>query len=85
MSTSLATVATCLAPLGRAATASEPLNIACIGTGGRMQPLLKNALQLKQRIVALCDVDTRQIQKIQQAVKGQLNSIAVHNDYREPA
>lgn len=52
---------------------SKRLNLAAIGTGGRCRHLVTEALRQGENIVALCDVDQRQVPVFQKAIAGQVD------------
>lgn len=61
---------------------NERLSFACIGMGGQMRGyLIPELAKLDQQIVAICDVDKRQLDSAMQ-IKGLSNAKAYH-DYRE--
>ncbi|MBS0262336.1 MAG: Gfo/Idh/MocA family oxidoreductase [Planctomycetes bacterium] len=65
-----------------APSAREKLSFACIGMGGQMRGyLIPELAKLDQQIVAICDVDQRQLDSARQ-VKG-LSQARVYRDYRE--
>jgi predicted dehydrogenase len=61
---------------------NERLSFACIGMGGQMRGyLVPELMKLDQHIVAMCDVDQRQLDGAKQA-KG-LTEAKLYSDYRE--
>jgi predicted dehydrogenase len=65
-----------------AAPAAKPLSIACIGMGGQMRGyLLPELAKVDQQVVAICDVDQRQLD----AARGleRLANAKAYRDYRE--
>ena len=62
---------------------NERLSFACIGMGGQMRGYLVPELsKIDQKIVAICDVDKRQIESIKQHRKA-VRQARVYHDYRE--
>ncbi len=66
-----------------AAGANRRLNLALIGCGGRMGQILGSALQQGDQVVALCDVDTRQIAALRKGFAAPLERAKVYEDYRK--
>jgi predicted dehydrogenase len=67
-----------------APVAGDRLNIAIIGAGRRMQPLLKTLTQgLSQNVVALCDVDSNQIDRTRKSIGEPLAKAKDYKDYRK--
>ena len=76
--------AACATPsLLRAAAGSPPLNVAMIGIGGQGLSRLKEALQCKANIVALCDVDDKMIADARKATAATLGNPASYTDFRK--
>jgi hypothetical protein len=63
--------------------ASRKLNLALFGCGGRMGQILGSALQEGDNVVAICDVDTRQIAHLKIAFGSKLEKAKVYEDYRK--
>jgi hypothetical protein len=63
--------------------ANRKLNLALLGCGGRMGQILGSALQQGDRVVAICDVDPRQIAVLQKKFSTQLEGAKVYEDYRK--
>ncbi|MCB1097716.1 MAG: Gfo/Idh/MocA family oxidoreductase [Verrucomicrobiae bacterium] len=61
---------------------SAKLNVAAIGMGGQIQGHVSNLLQLGHNVVALCDVDSRQIASSHQRHGDGLAKAKSYNDYR---
>ena len=60
------------------------LNIACIGMGGQMLGSdLKSAVELKQKIVAICDVDDNRIREAKKEIGQPIAGAKVYKDYRK--
>ena len=51
--------------------ANRKLNLALLGCGGRMGQILGSALQQGDKVVAICDVDARQIAHLKKALRRQ--------------
>lgn len=71
---------------GRALAAEGALrkiNLALIGCGGRMGQILGSALQQGDPVVAMCDVDPRQIAALKKAFSAPLERAKVYEDYRK--
>lgn len=66
-----------------AAGAGRKLNLALIGCGGRMGQILGSALQQGDQVVALCDVDPRQIAALNKGFRAKLEKAKVYDDYRK--
>ena len=66
-----------------AEAANNKLNIGCIGLGGQMQGLMEDVLLFGQNIVALCDVDSAQIEKTRKRFPEKLGNAKAYKDYRE--
>ncbi len=62
------------------AAPSNRLNVAIIGLGSQGQRMLGALLRLPVNIVALCDVDHRQVTRVKHVMG--LRSATVYNDYR---
>jgi predicted dehydrogenase len=66
----------------RAASPNDRLAIACIGMGGHMgNYLLPELAKIDQQIVAICDVDQRQLDAVRNT--DQLRDARTYRDYRE--
>jgi len=63
--------------------ANRKLNLALIGCGGRMGQILGSALQQGDNVVAMCDVDTRQIAALKKGFSAPLERAKVYEDYRK--
>ncbi len=63
--------------------ANGKLNLALLGCGGRMSQILGSALQQGDNVVAICDVNTRQIAHIKKAFGTKLEGAKVYGDYRK--
>ncbi len=63
--------------------ANGKLNLALMGCGGRMGQILGSALQQGDQVVAICDVDTRQIANLKRAFGAKLEGAKVYDDYRK--
>jgi predicted dehydrogenase len=63
--------------------ANRKLNLALFGCGGRMGQILGSALQRGDNVVAICDVDTRQITHLKKAFGAKLEKVKVYEDYRK--
>jgi predicted dehydrogenase len=63
--------------------ANRRLNLALIGCGGRMGRILGSALQQGEQVVAICDVDTRQIAALRNRFAAPLERAKVYEDYRK--
>lgn len=67
--------------------ANSRVNIALLACGGRTAQLLPSILQSGERIVALCDVDARQIAQLKKSFAGRpgadLDKAKVYEDYRK--
>lgn len=61
----------------------ERLNMAFVGTGGRGADNLREFYQLGEQVVALCDVDTRNIARAADEVKERCAGARQYQDYRE--
>lgn len=68
---------------GQSQGPSGKLSIACIGMGGRMQPLVQELLSLGQHIAAFCDVDPNQIASSKQRHGDPVAKAKVYGDYRK--
>jgi hypothetical protein len=73
-----------------AAAPSNRLNIAAVGTGGRCRLLMAEILRQGENLVALCDVDQRQIAAARTTVAGKvdrgaeaMNRAKAYEDYRK--
>ncbi len=62
--------------------ANRKLNLALMGCGGRMGQILGSALQEGDQVVAICDVDKRQIAQIKKNFGAKLEKAKVYDDYR---
>lgn len=62
--------------------AGGKLNLALIGCGGRMAQILDSALQQGDQVVAVCDVDARQIAHLKNRFSAPLERAKVYEDYR---
>jgi hypothetical protein len=62
--------------------AGGKLNLALIGCGGRMAQILGSALQQGDQVVAICDVDARQIAHLKNRFGAPLEQAKVYEDYR---
>jgi hypothetical protein len=62
--------------------AGRKLNLALMGCGGRMAQILDSALQQGDQVVAICDVDTRQIAHLKSRFSAPLEKAKVYEDYR---
>jgi hypothetical protein len=62
--------------------AGGKLNLALIGCGGRMAQILTSALQEGDQVVAICDVDARQIAHLKNRFSAPLEHAIVYEDYR---
>ncbi len=71
-----------LVPAQAWAGANNRLNIALLACGGRAVQLVPSILDSGENIVALCDVDTRQIAHIKKQFSGKLDGAKVYEDYR---
>jgi hypothetical protein len=72
-----------------AAAPQRKLNVAAIGAGGRSGALLSEVLRLGENLVALCDVDQRQIARTQASLAGAgehgaraMEKVRIYGDYR---
>lgn len=63
--------------------ANRKLNLALIGCGGRMGQILGSALQQGDQVLAICDVDRRQIAALKQRFAEPLAAAKVYEDYRQ--
>ncbi len=63
--------------------ASAKLNLALMGCGGRMGQILGSALAQGDNVVAICDVDARQIAHLKKGFSTQLEKAKVYQDYRK--
>lgn len=69
--------------------ASQRLNMALLACGGRMRQLLPSILQSGENIVAICDVDRREIARLIQGAGKRLpagkslENVKVYEDYRK--
>lgn len=63
--------------------ANRRLNLALMGCGGRMGQILGSALQEGDPVVAICDVDARQIAHIKKRFGAKLEKAKVYDDYRK--
>lgn len=62
---------------------NEKLSFACIGIGGQMRSyLMKELAKIDQQIVAICDVDKRQLASVKQE-QPHLSEAREYHDYRE--
>ena len=66
-----------------AAGANRKLGLALMGCGGRMGQILGPALQQGDRVVAICDVDTRQIAQLKKHFGAKVETAKVYEDYRK--
>ena len=71
------------APKNETPAPANPLKIAVIGCGGQGRSDMRNFLQLKERIVALCDVDEAQIAGARKAGGEAVASAKSYTDYRK--
>ena len=69
---------------------SNRLNVAAVGTGGRCRALMMEILRQGENLVALCDVDQRQVANARQALAGKveggdqsLEKAGLYQDYRK--
>lgn len=62
---------------------NQKLNIACIGLGNQMRSLLGEIAAVGQNVVAVCDVDDKQIAGTRKAFGELLASAKVYKDYRQ--
>lgn len=70
------------------APANSRLNLALIGCGGRMRQLLPSLLESGENILALCEVNPRNVTKLQSEAPGtgagmSVHSAKVYDDYRK--
>jgi len=65
------------------AGANQRLNVALLACGGRAAQLVPNILNSGENIVALCDVDARQIAQIKKTFAGKFDGAKVYDDYRK--
>jgi len=65
------------------AGANQRLNVALLACGGRAAQLVPNILNSGENIVALCDVDARQIAQIKKTLAGKFDGAKVYDDYRK--
>ena len=65
------------------AGANRRLSLALIGCGGRMGEILGSALQQGDQVVAICDVDARQIAALRRSFAAPLERVKVYEDYRK--
>ncbi len=64
--------------------AANPLRVACIGMGGRMDSLVQEVTRgLSQHVTAICDVDSRQLDRVQRAMGEPLKEAHRYSDYRD--
>ena len=63
--------------------ANSKLNLALLGCGGRMNQILGSALQEGDNVVAVCDVDPRQIAFLNNAFGAKVEQAKVYQDYRK--
>ena len=63
--------------------ANAKLNLALIGCGGRMGQILQSAIQQGDNILAICDVDARQIAALKNKFSALLERAKVYEDYRK--
>ena len=63
--------------------AKSKLNLALLGCGGRMGQILGSALQQGDNVVAICDVDPRQIAVLKNKFSQPLERAKVYEDYRK--
>ena len=63
--------------------ANGKLNLALMGCGGRMGQILGSSLQQGDQVVAICDVDTRQIANLKRAFGAKVEGAKVYEDYRK--
>jgi len=73
-----------------AAAPSNRLNVAAVGTGGRCRALMTEVLRQGENLVALCDVDQRQLASTRQGLAGTvegggqiLEKATLYDDYRK--
>jgi predicted dehydrogenase len=71
------------APKPPAATEPTRLRIAVVGCGGQGRHDMRNLIQIKERIVALCDVDERQIDQARKDGAGATAKARAYTDYRK--
>lgn len=76
--------------LGGATSANQRLNIAVIGTGGRARALILEILRQGENLVAMCDVDRRQLATVRKTLAGKveggdesLEKAKLYEDYRK--
>jgi predicted dehydrogenase len=67
---------------GQGLKPGDKLNVAAIGMGGQIQGHVSNLLQLGHNVIALCDVDSRQITGSQQRHGEGLATAKSYSDYR---
>lgn len=72
-----------LIPARAWAGANKRLNIALLACGGRTLQLVPAILASGENIVALCDVDARQIAHIKKTFAGKMDEAKVYEDYRK--
>jgi hypothetical protein len=65
------------------AGANRRLNIALLACGGRAVQLVPSIFQSDENIVALCDVDARQIAHMKKTFAGKLDNAKIYEDYRK--
>ncbi|MBM4094656.1 MAG: twin-arginine translocation signal domain-containing protein, partial [Planctomycetes bacterium] len=63
--------------------ANGKLNLALLGCGGRMGQILGSALAQGDEVVAVCDVDPRQIAALKGQFSAPLERAKVYEDYRK--
>src|SRR5882757_9988523 len=69
-------------PAVAATTQNTRLNLAVIGVGGQGRYDMRNYLSLKENVVAICDVDEKQIAEAKKAGGGAAKDAKVYTDYR---
>lgn len=72
-----------LVPARAWAGANQRLNIALLACGGRAMQLVPAILASGENIVALCDVDARQIAHMKKTFKDKLTKAKAYEDYRK--
>ncbi len=72
------------------AAANSKLNIALLGCGGRMRQILPSILDSGENVVALCEVNARNVQRLKKEFEGKhgnagivLQQAKVYEDYRK--
>lgn len=77
-------------PMFGASSANEKLNVALLACGGRTRQLLPSILSAGANVVALCDVDPRQVARLKQeaatknpAASASVEQAKVYEDYRK--